>query len=147
MENNPGKSKTHKDWEIEKNVLSLSENAEDRNKAEWIGVLSRSTDKPRLEYCEAQNEAILYILAVQGHSHGRNQSKPVFSLKQIPLGWMEHTFHTGSAFNYKSILENGLWSGSSSLRSTRQACLLCFLDEHRMTLYKHSNRPDHECIF
>ena len=38
-----------------------------------------------------------------------------FSLKQIPLGWEEHIFHTGSSANYRSILEEGPWAGGLSL--------------------------------
>ena len=52
------------------------------------------------------------------------ESFQLFYLKEIPLTWKEHVFHTGRSSNNKSILENGLWAGGSSLRSTRQACFL-----------------------
>ena len=71
----------------------------------------------------------------------------------------------GSCSNYKSILENGLWAGGLSPKSTRQACFFSALsppepssrqrtidwkgadDESRMVLRKHSNRPDHDGIY
>ena len=85
----------------------------------------------------------------------------LFSLKQILLKWKEHVFHTGSSSNYKNILQNGLWAGALSLRSTRQACFFSLLnpqesssrqrtidwdwtgpdDEPRMVLYKQSKSP------
>ena len=41
-------------------------------------MLSRSTDKPAVEYCEDQNVMIIYVGALQGQkSQGRNESKPV----------------------------------------------------------------------
>ena len=102
-------------------VLSLLEDAEDRNKEEWIEALGRSTDKPRKEYCE---ERTVTIRALQGHSHGVANNPNLFSLKQIPLGWKEHIFHTGSSFNHNSDPEKGQWAGGLSLRSARQASFL-----------------------
>ena len=106
-------------------VLSLLEDAEDRNKEEWIEALGRSTDKPRKEYCE---ERTVTIRALQGHSHGVAINPNLFSLKQIPLGWKEHTFHTGSSFNHNSVPEKGQWAGGLSLRSARQASFLSALN-------------------
>ena len=71
----------------------------------WIDVLSRSTDKPRMEYCEDQNGTIICTRALQGRSHGVAIDPDLFSLKQTPLNWKEHIFHTGSSSNYKSIPE------------------------------------------
>ena len=45
-------------------------NVPSANKEKWIDALGRSTDKPRMEYCEDQNKTIIYIRAVQGHSCG-----------------------------------------------------------------------------
>ena len=98
-------------------VLSLLEDAEDRNKEEWIEALGRSTHKPRKEYC-----------ALQGHSHGVVINLNLFSLKQIPLGWKEHIFHTGSSFNHNSVPEKGQWAGGLSLRSARQPSFLSALN-------------------
>ena len=106
-------------------VLSILEDAEQsqkRDKQPRIDLLSRSVDKPREEYCEDQIRTIIFIRAVQGHSHGASINPNLFSLKEIPLNWTEHISHTGSSSNYKSIQENGLWAGGLSLRSTRQAC-------------------------
>ena len=36
----------------------------------WFDALRRSTDKPKMEYGEDQNETIIYNCAVQRHSHG-----------------------------------------------------------------------------
>ena len=87
-------------------------------KKNGIEALGRSTDKPRKEYCE---ERLVTIRALQGHSHGVANNPNLFSLKQIPLGWKEHTFHTGSSFNHNSVPEKGQWAGGLSLRSARQA--------------------------
>ena len=73
------------------------------NKEDFINAFSRSTDKPRMEYCEDQKGTMIYIGAVQGHSHGVSINPTLFSLKQKPLSWKEPVFHTGSSFNYKSI--------------------------------------------
>ena len=42
----------------------------DRNKEGRLDVLSRSTDKPRMQHCEDHNETIIYTRALQGQSHG-----------------------------------------------------------------------------
>ena len=56
------------------------EQTQNCNKEHWIDALSRSTDKPRMEHCEAQNGAIIYTRAVQGHSHGVTMNPNLFSL-------------------------------------------------------------------
>ena len=117
-----------------------------------------------MEHCEDQHGTIIFIRAVQGQSHVVGINPNRFSLKEIPTSWKEHIFHTGSSSNYKSILENGLWAGGLSLRSTRQACFFSLPNpqesssrqltidwkgpdhEASMVLYKHRNRPDHDCI-
>ena len=59
-----------------------------------VDVLSRSTDKPRMNYCEDKMERIsTYIRALQGHSHGVAINPGLFFLKQILLNWKEHTPH------------------------------------------------------
>ena len=98
-------------------VLSLLEDAEDRHKEEWIEALGRSTDKPRKEYCEEQ-----------GHSQGVANNPNLFSLKQVPLGWKEHIFHTGSSFKHNSVPEKGQWAGGLSLRSARHPSFLSALN-------------------
>ena len=88
-----------------------AEQTQNWNDGNWIDVLSRSTDDPRMEYCEDQNRTIIYIRAVQGHSHGDRINPDLFSFNQVPLNWKEHILHTGSSSNRKSILENGPWAG------------------------------------
>ena len=113
---------------------------------------------------EDQNGTILYIRAVQRHSHGVAINADLLSLKLIPLNRKEHMFHTGSCSNKKSISENGRWAGEVSLGSTRQVCFLSPLNpqdsssrqrtsewtvkvhEPRMVLHKQICRPDHDCI-
>ena len=57
-----------------------------------IGLtISRSTDKPRMEYFEDQHGTIIFIRALQGHSHGFAINPQLFSLRQIPLTWKVHT--------------------------------------------------------
>ena len=75
------------------NVLTLLGDAEDTNKEEWFDVLSRSTDKPRREYCEDQNGTVIYIRALQGHGHGFTINSDLFSLQRMPLNWKEHILH------------------------------------------------------
>ena len=87
-------------------VLTLMEDAEQIpywNKGNWIDALSRSSDKARVDNCEDQNGTIIRIRALQGHSHGVVINPNLFSLKQIPLNWKEHMYHTGSSSNYKSL--------------------------------------------
>ena len=64
-------------------------------------AVGRSIDKPRMVYCEDHNGTILYIRALQGHSHGVAISPNLFSVKQIPKGWKEHVLHTGSSSTNK----------------------------------------------
>ena len=77
----------------------------------------------------------------------------------------KNIFHTGSSANFNSILDNGLWAGGCSLRSTRQVCFFSRLNpqdsssrqrtiewtgpdqEPRVVRCKQSNRPDHDCIY
>ena len=55
------------------------------NKEDWIHALCRSTDKPRVEYCEDQNGTIISIRALQDH---RNQSQRVFfETDTVELEW------------------------------------------------------------
>ena len=75
-----------------------------------------------------------------------NQSNLIF-LKEIPLSWKEHIFHTGSPSNYKSTSDNGLRAGGSSLKSTRQVCffsLLCPRDSTSRQRTIDRTRPVHE---
>ena len=64
-------------------VLTRMEDAEQThncNTEDWIDVLSRSTEKPRMEYCEAnKNGTLVYFRAVKRPlSWFSNQSKLVF---------------------------------------------------------------------
>ena len=119
---------------------------------------SRSTDKPRLECCAGQDGTIIH-----DHSQGVAINPDQLSFNQKPLYWKEHRLHTGNSSSYESILENGLWAGRLSLRITRQACFFLNAqesssrqrtidwqgpdDERRMVYYKHSNRPDNDCMY
>ena len=66
---------------------------------------------------------------VQGHSHDVTLNPTVISLKET------HLPH-GLLFQLSSILENGLWAGGLSLRSTRQPCF----SHSESVLYMQSNR-------
>ena len=103
----------------------------DRIKEEWIEALGRSTNKPRKEYFE---ERTVTIRALQGHSHGVAINPNLFPLKQIPLGWKEHIFHTGSSFNHNSVPEKDQWAGGLSLRSARQASFFSALNAARIVI-------------
>ena len=85
-------------WKVLKMLKMLREE-------NWIDVLSRPTVKPRMEYCEDQHGTIICTRALQGRSHGVAIDPDLFSLKQTPLNWKEHIFHTGSSSNCKSIPE------------------------------------------
>ena len=122
----------------------------------WIDALSLSTDKPSMEHCEYQKQNdYLHSCSTRTQSWCCTQ----FNLVFVETGTVElDTTHTGSPSNY---LENGLWAGGLSLRSTRHTCFFSILNpqnpssrqrtigwtrpihEPRMTLYKQSNRPDH----
>ena len=73
-----------------------------------MDAFGRSADKPRLEYCEGQNGTIIYIRAVQGHSHSITINPTLFSVKEVPLSWEEHILHVVSSSNFESILGSGL---------------------------------------
>ena len=80
-------------WANALSLLKDAEHTQDWKKARWIDVLGRSTDKPRMEYCEEQLGTIRYIRALQGHSHGVAINPNLFSSKQVPFVWKEHLFH------------------------------------------------------
>ena len=90
--------------------MPSAEQTQKWNKEKLVDALRRSTDKPRMEYCKDQDGTVIYIRAVQGHSHG-SKIKHLFPLKEMPLNMKEHVFHTGSSSNSTSMLENGLWAG------------------------------------
>ena len=133
------------------------------NTAKWIDALGRPTDISRMQYCEDQNGTIIYMRAVQGHSHGAKMNPNSFSLTKILISWREHMFRTGSYSNFKSILENGPWAECLSLRSTSQACFFSPLNPQESSSTaddrldtssctkngskQHSDRPRHDCIY
>ena len=49
-------------------LVGDAEHTQDWNQEEWIDVLSRSTDKPRVEYCEDQKGTIMHTRSLQGHT-------------------------------------------------------------------------------
>ena len=107
-------------------VLTPMEDTEQTwNKVEWIDALCRSTNKPRIEYCEDKNGISIFLRAVQGHCHSVTINPALLSLKETLLSWKEHVFHTGSSSNKKSIMDLRVHYGQKdfSLRSTRQTCL------------------------
>ena len=55
-----------------------AEQTQSWNQGDWIDALSRSTDKPRMEYCEDQNgKDYLHSCSTKPQSWCYNQSKPV----------------------------------------------------------------------
>ena len=108
----------------------------------WIDALSRSTDKPIMEYCEYKNGAISYNRAFpRPQSWSCNEANNV--LIETVTVELAGTLHTGSSSNYKSILENGLWAVNPQDSSSRQRTidLKGLDDEPRMVLYRESNPP------
>ena len=85
------------------------EQTQNWDKRKFFDALGRSSDKPRMEYCEDHNKKITLSRAVQGPSHGVTINPTSFSLTKIPLSWKGHTVQTDSSANSKSILEIGLW--------------------------------------
>ena len=83
---------------------------------------------PEWSFVRGQNGTIMYIRAVQGHSHGVAINPHLFSLKTIPLNWKEHAFHTGSSSNNKSVFEKWSMGRMTSPISTRQACFFATLN-------------------
>ena len=145
--------------------MPSTEHTQHLDTEKWIDALGRSVEKSSMENWEDHHGAIIYIRAVQRHSHGARINPTLLSFTKRPLKWKEHIFHTGSSSNSKCISDNGLWDGGLSLRRTRQACFLSRVNpqdsssrqrttnwtgqvhEPRMVLYKQSYRPDHGCIF
>ena len=60
-----------------------------------------------MEHFQDQNGTIIYIRAVQEHSHGARISPTFFSWKEVPSDWADRKFYTGSSPNSKSVVENG----------------------------------------
>ena len=142
------------------NVLTLLGDAEDTNKEEWFDLLSRSTDKPRREYCEDQNGTVIYIRAMQGHGHGVTINSDLFSTVDL-----ERT-HIPHGQLYKSIRFTGRRSESKkdktglfllSSKSSRTVIATEFdqlnkdsmMNRQRTEMNKHTKRPDNHrtCYF
>ena len=85
------------------------------------GVILTSREATKFSRVVRPSFTAMSSSSTGSQSRGRGQPMPVF-LKQMPFGWREHVFHTGTSSNYKSIFQNGLWAGGLNLRSTRQAC-------------------------
>ena len=76
--------------------------------------------KRRFQYCTDDSGAIVYFLALKGHS-GRNLIDP--SLQDnvvIPSNFFQYIYHVGCAFNLHSIINSGsiLGGQKSSKRQT-----------------------------
>ena len=50
--------------------MPSAEQTQKWNEEKGIDALSRSIDKPSMEYCEDQNGTIISTRVVDGHSHG-----------------------------------------------------------------------------
>ena len=103
-------------------VLSLLEDAEDWNKKTDLthSVVKIGIVRIKMERLSAFVHFKATVMVAI--------NPDLISLEQIQLNWKEHIFHTGSSSNCKSILENGLWAGGSSPRSTRQTCFFSALN-------------------
>ena len=82
---------------------------------------------------------------MQGHSQAVAINPDLFSSKQVPLNWNEQTHSTRAAL--PATNQSKKLSVSSPLSRQRTIDWKGRDDEPRMVLYKHSNRPDHDCKF
>ena len=76
--------------------------------------------KRRYQHCTDISGTIIYFRALQGHS-GRNLIDPLLQDNvAIQSGFFQHIYHIGCAFNFHSIINNGLIPGgqNSSKRQT-----------------------------
>ena len=117
-----------------------AEETQNCNKEDWIDAHSRSTDKPRIEYCANQKHQRLCIRVVQGHSHDVAVNPNLFSCEKDTVELEGTHIPHGQLLQLQSILENGLWTGGLSLRSTRQACF--FSESARIVIETVNDRPD-----
>ena len=51
--------------------------------------------------------------ALQGHSGGNRVDPTLQNYVEIPSELVDHIYHIGSAFNFKSIIEAGLIAGGN----------------------------------
>ena len=144
--------------------MPSAEQTQNWNKEKWVDALRRFTDKPRMEYCKDQNGTVIYICAVQGHSHGARVKPPIFFERDAVEEEGTHFTH-GHLFQLN--INVGEWSMGRrilSLRSTKQARSFSPPNpqdssskqrtingtgpghEPKMELYKLSYRQDHDCI-
>ena len=109
-----------------------------------------------MECCWDQHGTIIYIRALQGHSHGVAINPNMFSLTQIPLNWKLFQVQIGPR-EWSMVRRNESKKHKTSLffstvnpqeSSSRQRTIEWKgLDgEPRMVLYKHRDCPDHDCI-
>ena len=94
--------------------------AEEFKYSESIDHIHKGSNEVRFKYCEASQESLAYIRAIQGHSGGEAISPQMMGHVLCPKGWKELIHHKGCYFNMKSILEHGLVAGGNRSKGGRQ---------------------------
>ena len=70
--------------------------------------------KRRFQYCTDDSGIIVYLRALQGHS-GSNLIDPSLQDNvKIQSGFFHHIYHVGCAFNFHSLINNGLILGGQN---------------------------------
>ena len=101
--------------------MPSGEHTQDWIQEKWIDVLSRSTDKPRMEYCEDQIRTILYSNALQD-----NQSKPVlFETDIVEL----EGIHIPHGQLFQPQINPGEWSMGRRIKSETHETSVFLLDQ------------------
>ena len=75
---------------------------------EWIDHLPRGSNKQKFQYCLDSMGKCLYMRDLQGHSGGNKVEPTLQDTVEIPYRWVEHIYHTGSAFHCNTIIQTSL---------------------------------------
>ena len=82
----------------------------------------------RFEYCIDNLGNPQYRRAIEAHSVGAKIDAQLQRNITIPYGWTKSLCHIGSSYDYRSIVEGGLFVGGISSQTERQACFFAAVD-------------------
>ena len=113
---------------------------------EWIDHLPRGSNKQKFQYCLDSLGKCLYMRDLQGHS-GRNKVEPTLQdTVGIPYRWVEHIYHTGSAFHCNTIIQAGSDRKREKRKPRSTNMLLYFGEPHERTRRRSTNMKKNHVV-
>ena len=111
---------------IERKILKINWK---RNSQTRIGSIAYfGSIKTRFEICKDENEELIYIRAIEGHSGGMIITPRLMNDVLIPYLWKQLIYHVGRARDQCSVAEAGLVAGGEERKEGRQTIFFTPLD-------------------